>query len=800
MRAANGGRLPSIRELVELGPALVDRSTLETRPGRHTVASYVLTRAAERAWEAIGQRLSDNAGGVLWICGPAGSGKTQFLNYVLALERKAGAAEGSPRRLPVGLEGGASSKGEGLAARLLEALCRELAVSPRDATLWRQMGGAEALTVALDQASRLGVGAVTVVVDLGLAEAGPAGAYLAPLLKGCERKHPKLLVIAAARSGPPASAPAFDVAPADWEELVTVAIGRVRLLKEGAEQAVSEFYRTVDPGRFAAPAIFPFHPLAIAALRTIADGMSTISETARIARSALAPDDDGRLFPYRRLIMPADLMAAAAGRARVEARLGESGRAALKTVRTALEPLSGDEGRLARQIVDTLVLAQIGDGSTRLSVAELAERLPQGEALETARKPAQLATLLTALASRTAGAIKFESGAARFDPRGAGAPQLAAFNAALPVLQRFDPSLTAAHELPELKAKLKRLADAMANALEVAHHTDETLAPAAGQSRDQLPAERLAALPDYIALAAAGPGALLEAASDPARRDTVSRTIAAYEALAGAAAAAPRLWAMRDYLHGTGLKWDYADERGKDGKITALESECQLLDSQLNQTVLLSEPHNLDALQARFQQFRWSYVQEYRAAHERWRAEMNRLAPIAEDARRHLDALGRLNAIAALGPPAGAELGPAMADLEPRIVRCDFEGQLAPEVAPRCPRCAFTLGTPSPKGALNELFAQIKAALRQKLLAVSRSAIARLIREYDAVRRLEGFLKITQAVQTDELVRVLDDDLAAYLARLIDDNLAAAEESGRGRRKVVTAMSERRHKSGSKRH
>src|SRR5271170_4678266 len=187
MRAANGGRLPSIRELVELGPALVDRSTLETRPGRHTVASYVLTRAAERAWEAIAQRLSDNAGGVLWICGPAGSGKTQFLNYVLALERKAGAAEGSPRRLTIRLEGEGFSKGEGLAARLLEALCRELEVSPRDATLWRQMGGAEALTVALDQASRLGVGAVTVVIDLGLAEAGPAGASLAPLLKGCER-------------------------------------------------------------------------------------------------------------------------------------------------------------------------------------------------------------------------------------------------------------------------------------------------------------------------------------------------------------------------------------------------------------------------------------------------------------------------------------------------------------------------------------------------------------------------------------------------------------------------------------
>ena len=47
--------------------------------------------------------------------------------------------------------------------------------------------------------------------------------------------------------------------------------------------------------------------------------------------------------------------------------------------------------------------------------------------------------------------------------------------------------------------------------------------------------------------------------------------------------------------------------------------------------------------------------------------------------------------------------------------------------------------------------------------------IARLIRSHDRENRLEGFLKITQAAQTDALVRVLDEGLAKYLARVLEE-------------------------------
>src|SRR5208282_4026420 len=73
-------------------------------------------------------------------------------------------------------------------------------------------------------------------------------------------------------------------------------------------------------------------------------------------------------------------------------------------------------------------------------------------------------------------------------------------------------------------------------------------------------------------------------------------------------------------------------------------------------------------------------------------------------------------------------------------------------------------------GELKSLFKRIRDSLRQKLLALSRSVIVRLIRTHDRADRLQGFLDIIQAAQTDALVGVLDDDLVAYLAHVIDEH------------------------------
>jgi hypothetical protein len=287
----------------------------------------------------------------------------------------------------------------------------------------------------------------------------------------------------------------------------------------------------------------------------------------------------------------------------------------------------------------------------------------------------------------------------------------------------------------------------------------------------QVPAEITAAIAEYIELAEAGGRAILDAAGDRSNLASAIKIVDTYEALAAAAAAIPRMQTMREFLVGTALQAlpDQSPSLESDSAVTALETECELLQVELGPRVLNSPPRNLDALEARFQKFKWSYVQCYLSAHARWREQIERLALEADDARRYFDALTRLNAIAALGRPEGAHLGALVAELSAGVVRCELVDEIAPETTPRCPSCGFRLGARSPQAGIKQAIEALRRALEVKLAALSQSVIARLIRNHDREHRLEGFLKITQAAQTDALVRVLDDKLARYLAQVLDE-------------------------------
>jgi hypothetical protein len=125
---------------------------------------------------------------------------------------------------------------------------------------------------------------------------------------------------------------------------------------------------------------------------------------------------------------------------------------------------------------------------------------------------------------------------------------------------------------------------------------------------------------------------------------------------------------------------------------------------------------------------------------------------------------------------------------------CDAAALMVLEVRPRCAQCNFAIGAVSPRAELLELFDQAKRALGVKLARLSQSAIARLIAEHDRNGRLEGFLKITQAAQTDALVHVLDDKLTAYLAELLNENQTASAVN-QPAAQVLTAPPVRRTRS-----
>ena len=204
--------------------------------------------------------------------------------------------------------------------------------------------------------------------------------------------------------------------------------------------------------------------------------------------------------------------------------------------------------------------------------------------------------------------------------------------------------------------------------------------------------------------------------------------------------------------------------------ITSLETECELLQTELGPRILTGPPRSLDALEARFQKFKWTYVQCYLSAHARWLEKMERLALAASDARRYFDALARLNAIAALGRPEGAHLGARVADASARVVRCELTMRSRPRRCRDVRVAGFSLARRHRRRNSKMRWKGFAAHSRSNSRHCRKTLIDRFIRNHDREHRLEGFLKITQAAQTDALVRVLDEKLARYLAQVLEEN------------------------------
>ncbi|MHB8384235.1 MAG: hypothetical protein ACYDC3_18065 [Candidatus Binataceae bacterium] len=768
MRHAEG------REPITLAPAALERAELELTPREHTVASFVMTRAAERSWEILNRAIAGPLGAMLWIVGPAGCGKTHFLNYALALEDRAATPGAEPgRHLVCGFELAGRILGSEIEAYLLETLAEQIGAERESVALWRGLGGAEAVSLAMEHARRTGVRALTIAIDFSASDAAAGAEYfraLANLARTC--RIVRLTIIGASRAPAPDGAIALAVMPEGRDELMCVAIARARIVRQDVAEFIHELYAGVDLRGFDPPAIFPFHPLTVRALSLLAKPAGSVGAAARLAREAIASEIDNGA--PSRLVYCADLMESAAIARRVEARMGETGRAALKTAQGALAAFHGNEKLLAREIVHAIAVEYTLDGSRPLTVAELEARVPLLAAGGAASALAA-AGIFRRLEVRTAGVIRADqTGAIVLDPAAALAPEAARFNAALPLAVRFDPSLELARDAASVTAAIGSLAEALAGAIEAANRTRDTLAAALAEAGLAVPAEQAKALDDYAALAEGGAERLIDLGADWARREAALKIVAAYEALEAAAEVVPRIRTMREFVEATGLRIPAEEEPAHDSRITALETECHLLLAELAPRMLGGAPRGLDALEARFQKFKWTYVQLYRALHAAWKTTMDRNARIAEDARRRLDALVKLDAIGVLGPALGPGMAPQLEALERRVIRCDRDVPRHLEVVPRCAGCGYLLGTLSPRAELEDLAERLDRALHQKLAALSQSAIARLIREHDRSHRLDGLLKIIQAAQTDALAHVLDDKLTRYLARLLDENLGVS--------------------------
>src|SRR5271168_32469 len=213
-----GRRRADARRWFELEPPAPERLELETSPRIATVASYVFTRAAERSWQVLNQHLEEPHGSVFWIGGPPGCGKTHFLDYVIALQRRAGTLDAeNMRRLVCGLELAGPVSAAEVELFLLSALAEQIGGDPRTSgDLFRHMRGAAALEVGLEAARRTGVAAITVAIDFGSSDCGSTTELFTMLAKvATSVRQVKFTVIAASRADAPEATRPLAVAAHD---------------------------------------------------------------------------------------------------------------------------------------------------------------------------------------------------------------------------------------------------------------------------------------------------------------------------------------------------------------------------------------------------------------------------------------------------------------------------------------------------------------------------------------------------------------------------------------------------------
>ena len=160
------------------------------------------------------------------------------------------------------------------------------------------------------------------------------------------------------------------------------------------------------------------------------------------------------------------------------------------------------------------------------------------------------------------------------------------------------------------------------------------------------------------------------------------------------------------------------------------------------------------------------HIREYQARYRRAYADHHSYYQ-RESSRLWLDALGQLNWIADLGPPAGTGLGQRYNGLERGIRRCDVDlGDMPLQLSPWCPNCQMALGETPPAQELELFLRDLDHALGEQNRRLSLVLVERIL--HDRVdQRLENFLKIVQASDLAALSNTITDDLAQFIRQLL---------------------------------
>ena len=193
-----------------------------------------------------------------------------------------------------------------------------------------------------------------------------------------------------------------------------------------------------------------------------------------------------------------------------------------------------------------------------------------------------------------------------------------------------------------------------------------------------------------------------------------------------------------------------------------------LAQEQLSFALLVAEGHRWSGMRATCDRFRCAYRKAYQEHHRQYRREALRLHGQLMDFAPKTYALRRLNTLTELGPTMGEEAIARYEDLPGRIGACSLalrqELELSQEA--RCPACGIALGEEPPWQEAEEVQHLLEKALNQQLHRLSSKAVRRVLVQ-SGEARVQEFLQVIQASQTQSLAHVLDDELLGFLRRFL---------------------------------
>ena len=420
--------------------------------------------------------------------------------------------------------------------------------------------------------------------------------------------------------------------------------------------------------------------------------------------------------------------------------------------------LSPAQASLANDLVKTLFLTSFATEPRRrrLKPSDLVQlaafNLPAVDAASVSKLLASMAVVLD-------GMIVIESdGRARYQATQRPDSFLRRWNDGLALLRLVEPELTEAHDAATLFAQADKFCTTLRDRGDHLSYLSAQLrhlATILGASP-----RALAVLNSFSDLLGTGNHeAYLKQAATLAggakNLPALANEVARLERLAGQA---PKLIEIKRYLDAI---------PGSSAALRQVQSMRLQLLAGLDFQTLFARPELADSLAERFQEFKARYRELYRAAHRQRRAEVEQFVNKLELQQLRFPALTRLNRVRELGNPIGTELEHDLTMLTRKLVPCPES--LEPDLAssPRCPACEFGFEDGPPLAEIDEFEERLMAALNEKLRALSRPSVIRILTESDSRQRLGGLLQLLHQDATDELVAAFDEDTASYIVSLL---------------------------------